>query len=216
MAIAFYHVSGSPFSWKVWLALERKQLPYESHLLSADKGDLKSPEFLRLNPRGKVPVIIDGTLVLRESGVIVDYLDERDATSGNALWPESAEERARARLMATEADVFIYPNVRKLVLELNRKEGEPDITAIAEAHAALTRELGLLDVLPRTPFFYGSEPTAADFSLYPFLALLSRVGSRRPEFNLSNAIPPGLAAWMREIEALPCFSKTIPPHWRAS
>jgi len=217
VSIKFYCVSGSPFSWKVWLSLERKKLDYEVHILSADAGDLKRPEFLNVNPRGKVPVIVDGAFVLRESGVIVDYLDEKYAASGERLWPEQAETRALARLLAHEADAFIYPSVRRLVAELIlRKDGMPDTSAIAEAKATLAQELARIDGLARSPFFSGPEPSASDFALYPFLALFNRVAPRNPKVNLSEAMPEGLLPWMRQIEALPYFTKTIPPHWRSS
>jgi len=54
MAITVYWISGSPFAWRVLLALEFKRLPYESRLLSVQKGDLASPDYLSINPRGKV------------------------------------------------------------------------------------------------------------------------------------------------------------------
>jgi glutathione S-transferase len=57
MALAFYCGSGSPFAWKVWLTLEHKQVAYELKVLSFDRGDTKSPEFLAVNPRGQVPAI---------------------------------------------------------------------------------------------------------------------------------------------------------------
>lgn len=76
MPLTIYHLSGSPFSWKVWLSLERKQIPYELKVLSADAGELKSPRFLALNPRGKVPVVVDDGFVLSESWAIVDYLKD--------------------------------------------------------------------------------------------------------------------------------------------
>ena len=46
-----YWISGSPYAWRVMLTLEVKQARYASHLLEASKGDLKKPEYLRLNPR---------------------------------------------------------------------------------------------------------------------------------------------------------------------
>jgi hypothetical protein len=50
VSLTFYYLSGSPFSWRVWLALEHKAAPYELRLLRADTGDLKSETYLRLNP----------------------------------------------------------------------------------------------------------------------------------------------------------------------
>lgn len=217
MPIAFYYLSGSPFSWKVWLSLERKQIPYDLHVLSADAGDLNNPEFLSINPRGRVPVIVDDGFALRESSAIVEYLEDRYPNSGDPLWPHEARARALARNVAIEGDSFIYPNVRKLVQELiMRKDGRPDEAAIAEAKAALARELPLLEGSLEDRFVAGLEPSAADFALYPFLAVLKRVIVRRPEYKIDGLVPVAVQHWMERVEALPYFTKTIPPHWKTS
>src|SRR5215813_8198463 len=75
--LEIYWGSGSPFAWRVLLAAELKRIPYESRLLEFSKGDLKTPEFLALNPRGKVPVIRDGDVVLAESLAIIAYLERK-------------------------------------------------------------------------------------------------------------------------------------------
>ena len=51
MTIRFYYGSGSPFSWKVWLALEHKQLSYNFNVLSLQQGEQKTPEYLAINSR---------------------------------------------------------------------------------------------------------------------------------------------------------------------
>ena len=56
MALTLYYMSGSPYAWRVWLALEHKQIPYELKTMSYDAGDFKKPEFLALTRRRKVPV----------------------------------------------------------------------------------------------------------------------------------------------------------------
>ena len=53
MALDFYYGSGSPYAWRVWLALEHKQVPYELKLMSFDAGDLEKPAFLAINQRHK-------------------------------------------------------------------------------------------------------------------------------------------------------------------
>ena len=75
MAIDVYWGSGSPFAWRVLLALEHKRLPYVSHVLQFSKQEHKSPQMLALNPRGKVPVLKDGDYVCFESLAILYYLD---------------------------------------------------------------------------------------------------------------------------------------------
>ena len=75
MALTLYWGSGSPFAWRVLLALEHKRLPYESQLLHFDKQEQKSPQMLKLNPRGRVPVLKDGDYVVFESVAVLYYLD---------------------------------------------------------------------------------------------------------------------------------------------
>ena len=75
MALEVYWASGSPFSWRVLLTLEVKQLPYQSKLLTFSKREHKAPAYLALNPRGKVPTLKDGDFVLYESLAIMAYLD---------------------------------------------------------------------------------------------------------------------------------------------
>ena len=97
----FYYGSGSPFSWYVWLVLEHKQLPYEFNLLSLQSGELKKPEFLAINPHGKVPVLIDGDLILWEASTIVEYLEERYPE--HPVLPSDIKDRAIARRLSAEA-----------------------------------------------------------------------------------------------------------------
>src|SRR6202142_3476713 len=75
MALTLYWGSGSPFSWRVLLALEHKQLPYESHQLHFDKQEHQSPPMLKMNPRGRLPVLKDGDYVVFESVAVLYYLD---------------------------------------------------------------------------------------------------------------------------------------------
>ena len=73
----------TPNGVKVSIALEEMGLAYEPHLVSFDTGDQKSPEFLSLNPNGKIPAIIDPNgpggkpLPLFESGAILEYLADK-------------------------------------------------------------------------------------------------------------------------------------------
>ena len=72
MAITFYCGSGSPFSWKVWLALEHKDLPYALQMLSFSGGDMKTPDYLAVNPRGMVPTLVEAGMTLYDPNPIVD------------------------------------------------------------------------------------------------------------------------------------------------
>lgn len=215
MAIRFYYLSGSPFSWRVWLALERKAIDYDMILLSADAGDLKQADYLVINPRGKVPAIVDDGFALYESSAIGEYLEERFAGSGPPLWPGDAVERAVGRRIAAEVDCYVYPPLRRLMEELLfRREGEPDESAIATSREAVTSNLRLITQSSMGDFLLGTEPSLADFALYPMTALLGRLDRRHPQRDFSTLIPAILKSWAERIEALPYFQKTYPPHWR--
>jgi glutathione S-transferase len=216
MALTFYCLSGSPFSWKVWLSLESKNLAYGLKLLSADAGDLRSPAFKEINPRGRVPVIVDDGFVLAESSAIIEYLEDRYSRSGAALWPHDVKARAIARRIAAESDNYVYPHVRRMVVELLMRRGQPDADVVAEAKSALVSELAAMELAIVGPFAAGAEPCAADFTLYPLMAILRRIGAMQPASDVGSALPAGVRDWMSRMEELPYFGTTIPPHWRQS
>ena len=74
------YTSPTPNGWKASVTLEELGLPYEVHTISLTDGDQKKPEFLKLNPNGRIPVIIDRSendLAIFESGAIMVYLAEK-------------------------------------------------------------------------------------------------------------------------------------------
>lgn len=213
MTLRLYTLSGSPFGWKVHLAIAFKGLPCAVAYLSSHRGDLDAPWFRALNPHGKVPVLIDGAFALFESDAIVDYLEDA-FPSGPSLWPKEPKRRALARRVAIEASAYLYPPVRMLVTCW----GEPDAArgAVEEAKRQIARLLEAAAAqLNIEPYFSGEKPGAADFAVYPLVALLRRLDFRRPEEDLAKLAPEPIYAWSREIEALPDFDSTTPPHWRS-
>lgn len=214
MPISFYALSGSPFAWRVWLALEHKRIPYELHMLSMDAGDLRKAEFLVLNPRGKVPVIVDDGFVLYESSAILDYLDAA-YPQAPLLTPADPKKRALAKRIAAEADAYLYAPLRALLFEaLIRKEGEPDVSIVEDAKANLARELVFFESAFAGRFVAGDEPGLGDFTLYPMTALLRRMAEKAPRLGTDALLSERVKAWMRHVEALPYFASTVPPHWR--
>lgn len=216
MGLTFYYLSGSPFAWKVWLALEHKAIAHERVTLSAERGELKRPEFLRINPRAKAPAIVHDGFVLYESSAIVDYLD--DAFGGAPLWPDDARARAVARRIAGEANDYVYPSVRRLVVELlMTRNAPPNEATIAEARASLSLELGRAAEALSGRFAAGDSPTIADYTLYPLVAILvRRLHVKHPARELAALVPEELVRWMRSVESLPHFDATFPPHWERS
>jgi glutathione S-transferase len=107
-------LSGSPFAWRVWLALDFKGLNYRKVDLSFEKGDLRSESFLSLNPRGKIPVIVDEGVALSESSVILEYLDEQ-YPGDLMLFPRDVVKRAQLRKLSNEVDIYLDLANRRLL-----------------------------------------------------------------------------------------------------
>lgn len=211
--LAFYYGSGSPYAWRVWLALEHKQVPYELKLQSFSAGDLKKPEYLEINPRGRVPAIRDDGFALYESVAIMEYLDE--AYRGSApLYPGDAKRRSIVRRLVQEADQYYAIAMEKIVDQvLFTPQDKWDFAAIAAARSGLAQELGRWERYATSAYLTGSEPTAADFTLYPLLALTRRMEKKKPDLDLAAMTGPAMGAWIRRMEALPIVAKTWPPHW---
>lgn len=213
MALTFYYGSGSPFAWKVWLTLEHKGIDYEAKRLSFDNDDTKTPEFLKVNPRGQVPAIVDYGFALAQSNAICEYLEER--YTDKPLMPRDVKARAVIRRMIAEADDKLYKassNLMDLALYASK---EPDLKAIGEAKAALKEELAIWEGYLKADYFAGGALSLADFAIYPYMRMPVRVEERAPGLGFKRTeLPPKVAAWLARIEALPYYAKTIPPHWK--
>lgn len=213
MAIEFYAGSGSPFAWRVWLALEHKQLPYTLKMLSFQNGDHKKPEYLAINPRHQVPSIVDDGFALTESSAIVEYLEEKYPERG--IFPRVVRDKAVVRRKMLE----VINHVAPAAMPLNRavlfkSEADWDKAVIAEARAKCVAEVPAIDALIEGPFVAGSAVGIGDYTLYPIVALSLRCDKKRPETALGSELSPKARDWMKRIEALPYFEKTLPPHWK--
>ena len=216
MSLAFYHGHGSPYSWRVWLALEHLGLPYELRVLSFNAKDQLKPEFVAVNPRHQVPAIVHDGYALWESLAILEYLDEIAPARG--LYPGTPAERARIRRLIREEEGNLDDKGLTPVYEefYHKAEGAaPDTARVEAGRRKLAEELDYFGRELRGAFLAGDRPTAADFVLYPEIAYVKRIGEKKPASGLAGMLPPPIAAWAARIEALPYFGKTFPPHWRS-
>jgi glutathione S-transferase len=216
LALTLYYGSGSPYAWRAQFALEHKALPYELKVLSFSAGDTRKPEFLALNPRHQVPVLVDGDFKLYESNAIVEYVDEAYPGRGAPLFPGDAKTRAVSRRMILEVDNYYSVASDKLLEQaLWKKPEERDAKLIAESRKEVIDELGKFASAMHGGYLAGPL-SAADFALYPMVAFLKRAQLKLPDLDADGMLPAPIAAWKARIEALPFFGKTIPPHWKAS
>lgn len=104
--IALYHNNMSTCAQKVRYLLAEKGLEWESIELNLRRGDQHAPDYLRLNPAGVVPTLVDGDAVIVESGVICEYIE--DAFPEPRMRPDNARETARMRLWIKHVDEAVH------------------------------------------------------------------------------------------------------------
>lgn len=211
--IDFYYLSGSPFTWRVWLALEHKALEYKRIELSLEKGDLKSDSYLALNPRGKVPVLVDGDFSIYESAVILEYLEEKYPDFGANLFPKDIQSRTLSRRLINEIDCYLWPTgMRLLMATFFTPKEKWDEAKISNALAGVLAELKRFDDY----FSHNIESdalTSVEFSMFPIVALMFRIEERKKDLGFSQAVNPELTRWFTALSGLSVFQSTRPQHW---
>lgn len=220
MAIEVWWGSGSPYAWRVLLALEFKGLPYVSHLLQFSKQEHKSPQMLALNPRGRVPVLKDGDYVCFESLAILYYLDLKYPQP--PLFGRSAEEAGTIMRVICEYQAYIEPHVMRITRAIFSGDadlGGDDVTAAMHALASEARTIE--GRLSRSAWIVGDACSAVDLVIFPGIQLVKRALERPQSAALSSRFMPvdvhypALARWMARVVALPGYERTYPPHWRS-
>jgi GSH-dependent disulfide-bond oxidoreductase len=159
----------TPNGVKVSIALEEIGLPYEPHRVDFGKNDQHTPEFLSLNPNGKIPAIIDPNgpggkpLALFESGAILLYLAEKTGE----LLPKDAGARYETIEWVFFQMAFIGPMFGQLgyFFKFAGREIE-DKRPLERYRAETQRLLGVMETqLAGRPWIMGEEYTIADISM---------------------------------------------------
>jgi glutathione S-transferase len=115
--LELYHNGMSTCSAKARIALEAKGLEWKSHVLNLRLAEVQKPEYLKLNPDAVVPTLIHDGEVVRESSVIIEYLDE--VFPDPPLTPRDALGRARMRAWIVQVDESVHPVVGTLTWALS-------------------------------------------------------------------------------------------------
>lgn len=216
MSIEVFWGSGSTPAMRVLLAFAAKGQPYESRLLSFSARDTRTPEFLAINPRGKVPAIREGDFCLNESLAILAWLEARFPEP--PLFGRTPEEIGRSWALCMEYVNHGDPAVSAVARPLLFGEA-PAVGSLAEARAPLVEELDRLAARVSRGTLVGDAIGAADITWYCGLRFLERGLTRpRAQAHALDLHPllarwPALGPWAARIEALPGFEATLPPHW---
>lgn len=107
MPLQLYHHGSSACAAKVRFALEEKRLRWEGHVVDIFRGEQFRPEFLALNPKAVVPVLVHEGFVLPESTVICEYIE--DAFPDHPIYPASARGKAAVRQWTKAVDEELHP-----------------------------------------------------------------------------------------------------------
>jgi glutathione S-transferase len=207
-----YWGSGSVPAWRVLVTLKEKQLEFESRLLEFSKGEHKSDEVLALNPRGQVPTLKDGEVVVNESLAACIYLEETYEGSGSQLLPARTATDARALVWQrlAEAEVLAAKITAPFRLKMMAKRNDKplDEAEFAAKIEELRVELGYWEqYLSKTQYLAGPAFTLTDAYAAPSLLSAQRYGADFVSF-------PHIAKYVGVVAQRPSIAETWPPHWK--
>ncbi|MGH2900404.1 MAG: glutathione S-transferase N-terminal domain-containing protein [bacterium] len=196
----------SLFTAKVRIALDEKQLDCERITVGwtpQDRYAPHHPDVVRLNPKGQVPVLVDGDVVVYDSTQIFEYLEERAPSP--ALYPRDRAERARCRRLEAWADEVVFPPVFALVEQVFYPPGAGgrDAAALAKAKAAYLEQLVVLERELTGRTWLCSEFTVADIAVFIFVRTAATLGTP------PGAAQPNVAAWLERMLARPAVRREV-------
>ena len=194
------YTAATPNGHKVSIALEELGLPYDMHVLDFDKKEQKAPEFLRINPNGRIPAIVDrdnDNFAVFESGAILLYLAEKTGQ----LLPQDPKQRSVAIQwlmfqmggvgpMQGQAHVFYRYFPEKLPSVISRYQNET-----RRLYEVLNTRLGEVE-------FLAGEYSIADIANFPWVRAYAWAG-------VEVADLPHLTRWLAAIEARPAVQRGI-------
>jgi len=219
MSILVYSISGAPRPWRVLLGLAFKGLPHEIRLLEASSREHKSEPFLSLNPRGTVPVLVDGETVIRDSIGALAWLDR--AYPDHPLFGENPDDAARIWQRTTEFCDYLRDTCNGVLTPIFFQGARTVTPDLQEAADALRSEFSLIEnMLADADFLSGAKPGAADAAAFPEVRLVQRAVETHPGVTSALGLAalsqdyPRLVTWKSRIETLANVAETFPPHWK--
>ena len=163
--------------------LEELGVPYEFVLLDMQAGVHQQPEFLVINPMGKVPAIVDGDFVLWESGAILFYLAQKYGKI-----PPSLEEQAKINQWIIFANATLGPGI---FVEASRERETPKLLT------------PLNQILEKQPFLLGDELSVVDVAVGSILAYIPIM------LKLDLTEYPAVVDYIKRISERPGYQKAI-------
>lgn len=193
----------STYARRVHMMLIEKSIPFEAVVVDMAARKHRGPEYLAVNPYGRVPTLQDDEFTLYESSAILAYLEAIHPAP--ALVPADARGRARVDMhiklcdlqMSRPTGVIIFP---KRFMPPERW----DEKAMAQAKSDIEKHLEIVEQqLGHSEYLVADRFSLADIAYAPFLEFL-------PLMEITA--PPAVAAWRERLLARPSAQQTHPPH----
>ncbi len=235
--ITLYHYPSSPCAAKVRAVLVEKELDWNGQIVNILEKENLDPSYLRLNPKGVVPTLVDADRVITESTIIMEYLDT--AYKPHSLKPDSAYAQATMRKWLKWVDEHLHANwaglgwtilIRPTWLEKSSAEVSALLTKLIDPArrdrqerllklgymAPELQSLGLLEKtmadmevsLQQQSWLVGEKPSLADIAVLPYIISAEKFGIA--EMMLTNR--PRLSAWLNAWRTRPAYTATMPWH----
>ena len=202
MTIKLYGVPQSRTSRCLWL-LEELGVPYENVPVNF-AGDAQKPDFLAINPNGRIPALDDHGLVLFESLAINLHL-ARKYDRGEGLWPREADNQARVIQWSIWAMTEVEPAAMQVMM--NRAllpEAQRDEAAAKAAEQVLAKPLGVLEgSLRDRPYLLADAFSVADLNVAGVLSMAAAVGHMKLDAT------PNVAAWYARSTGRPALARAL-------
>lgn len=158
-----YITKTSGNAWKVRLLLSMLKLPFETVVLDTEKKEHKTPEFLKLNPRGQVPVLVDGGEAITQIVAILLHLDAKLPQAG--ILPAAGMARTRALSTLMWMNNTVHPTFTHVFMPYKFTDDEAAQKAIRDFARKTYRDLlGEIEAMAAkaSPWLCGNQPTALD------------------------------------------------------
>ena len=209
--LKFYYKTLSLYSRPVWITLLEKKLSFEPIELALN-GDHWQPEFLAINPFGRVPALIDDEFTVFESLSILDYLELQYPTP--SLLPTDTKTLTVVRMVEMLTLHELIPAMLTIIRVADNEN------AIAQAHQQITAMLGFLEKQLNNKLYIAGERLSfaeivagslilwlphIDITLsnYPKVELWSARLQQRPAWQATQPNPKIVPNWLRHIRKLP-------------
>jgi glutathione S-transferase len=193
----------SMFGAKVEMAMREKGLAFDMVMVPFEFGPgyaPKHPEVLRVNPKGQVPVLVDGDVEIFDSTQIFEYLEDRWPEP--PLWPRAIADRARARQLELGSDEVFFPHVVRLMNlratpdPVDAPEWKAARAGIEAYYAAMERVLGEREYL-------ASEFSYADIAFY-----MAQFFAARHTVPMATE-HRSLRSWRKRVFARPAVARVV-------